>query len=32
MGFDLAQGYLFGKPVNAKKFARAALSRPVTVE
>lgn len=32
MGFDLAQGYLFGKPTNAKKFARAALSRPVTVE
>lgn len=31
MGFDLAQGYLFGKPANAKKFARAALSRPVTV-
>lgn len=32
MGFDLAQGYLFGKPVNAKKFARAALARPVTVD
>jgi EAL domain-containing protein (putative c-di-GMP-specific phosphodiesterase class I) len=32
MGFDLAQGYLFGKPANAKKFARAALSRPVTVD
>jgi EAL domain-containing protein (putative c-di-GMP-specific phosphodiesterase class I) len=31
MGFDLAQGYLFGKPANARKFARAALSRPVTV-
>jgi len=31
MGFDLAQGYLFGKPANAKKFARSALSRPVTV-
>jgi EAL domain-containing protein (putative c-di-GMP-specific phosphodiesterase class I) len=30
MGFDLAQGYLFGKPANAKKFARATLSRPVT--
>jgi EAL domain-containing protein (putative c-di-GMP-specific phosphodiesterase class I) len=30
MGFDLAQGYLFGKPANARKFARAALSRPVT--
>lgn len=32
MGFDQAQGYLFGKPTNAKKFARATLSRPVTVE
>lgn len=32
MGFDQAQGYLFGKPANAKKFARAALSRPVTIE
>jgi EAL domain-containing protein (putative c-di-GMP-specific phosphodiesterase class I) len=32
MGFDLAQGYLFGKPANAKKFARAALSRPVTID
>lgn len=31
MGFDLAQGYLFGKPANARKFARSALSRPVTV-
>ena len=31
MGFDQAQGYLFGKPANAKKFARSALSRPVTV-
>lgn len=31
MGFDLAQGYLFGKPANAKKFARSALSRPVSV-
>lgn len=31
MGFDLAQGYLFGKPANAKKFARSALARPVTV-
>ena len=30
MGFDLAQGYLFGKPANAKKFARATLARPVT--
>ena len=31
MGFDQAQAYLFGKPANAKKFARSALSRPVTV-
>lgn len=31
MGFDLAQGFLFGKPANAKKFARAALSRPISV-
>ncbi len=31
MGFDLAQGFLFGKPANAKKFARAALARPVSV-
>jgi EAL domain-containing protein (putative c-di-GMP-specific phosphodiesterase class I) len=31
MGFDLAQGYLFGKPANARKFARSALSRPVSV-
>jgi EAL domain-containing protein (putative c-di-GMP-specific phosphodiesterase class I) len=31
MGFDMAQGFLFGKPANARKFARAALSRPVGV-
>lgn len=31
MDFDLAQGYLFGKPANARKFARAALSRPVSL-
>lgn len=31
IGFDLAQGFLFGKPANAKKFARAALSRPISV-
>ena len=29
MGFDLVQGYLFGKPMGVKKFARAALARPV---
>jgi EAL domain-containing protein (putative c-di-GMP-specific phosphodiesterase class I) len=31
LGFDLAQGHLFGKPVSARKFARAALARPVGV-
>lgn len=31
MRFDLVQGYLFGKPANAKKFARAALSGPISV-
>jgi EAL domain-containing protein (putative c-di-GMP-specific phosphodiesterase class I) len=31
IGFDLVQGCLFGKPMAAKKFARAALSRPVTM-
>jgi EAL domain-containing protein (putative c-di-GMP-specific phosphodiesterase class I)/CheY-like chemotaxis protein len=29
MGFDLAQGYLFGKPRGIKKFARSTLARPV---
>lgn len=29
MGFDLAQGFLFGKAMSAKKFARATLARPV---
>ncbi len=29
MGFDLAQGYLFGKPMTLKKFARATQSPPV---
>lgn len=29
MGFDLVQGYLFGKPVGLKKFARSALVHPV---
>jgi EAL domain-containing protein (putative c-di-GMP-specific phosphodiesterase class I) len=32
MWFDLAQGYLFGKPVGVKKFARSALARPVTIQ
>ena len=30
MGFDLVQGFLFGKPMAARKFART-LRRPVTV-
>jgi EAL domain-containing protein (putative c-di-GMP-specific phosphodiesterase class I) len=29
LGFDLAQGYLFGKPRGVKKFARSTLARPV---
>jgi EAL domain-containing protein (putative c-di-GMP-specific phosphodiesterase class I)/CheY-like chemotaxis protein len=29
MGFDLVQGYLFGKPMTLKKFARSALVHPV---
>lgn len=31
IGFDRVQGYLFGKPVGLKKFARASLSQPVLV-
>ncbi len=31
MGFDLVQGYLFGKPMGLKKFARSALVHPVHV-
>jgi EAL domain-containing protein (putative c-di-GMP-specific phosphodiesterase class I) len=31
MGFDLAQGFLFAKPMQAKKFARTMLRRPMTV-
>ena len=31
MGFDLVQGFLFGKPMEARKFART-LRRPVTVQ
>jgi EAL domain-containing protein (putative c-di-GMP-specific phosphodiesterase class I)/CheY-like chemotaxis protein len=31
MGFDLVQGYLFGKPMGLKKFARSALAQPVLV-
>jgi EAL domain-containing protein (putative c-di-GMP-specific phosphodiesterase class I) len=29
MGFDLVQGFLFGKPMGLKKFARSALINPV---
>jgi len=29
MGFDRVQGYLFGKPVGLKKFARASPSSPI---
>lgn len=29
LGFDLVQGFLFGKPMPLKKFARSALTRPV---
>jgi EAL domain-containing protein (putative c-di-GMP-specific phosphodiesterase class I) len=31
MGFDLVQGYLFGKPMGLKKFARSTLTHPVQV-
>lgn len=31
IGFDLVQGYLFGKPMGLKKFARSALAHPVQV-
>src|ERR1700736_2253206 len=31
MGFDLAQGFLFAKPMNAKKFARAVLRRQMAI-
>ncbi|MGO4713123.1 EAL domain-containing protein [Bradyrhizobium sp. 2TAF24] len=31
MGFDLAQGFLFGRPAAARKFARATLGRPLAV-
>ncbi|MCG6206596.1 EAL domain-containing response regulator [Rhodopseudomonas sp. HC1] len=29
LGFDLVQGYLFGKPMGLKKFARAAATKPL---
>jgi EAL domain-containing protein (putative c-di-GMP-specific phosphodiesterase class I) len=31
MGFDLVQGFMFGKPMGLKKFARSALTHPVLV-
>ena len=31
MGFDLAQGFLFAKPMTAQKFARTMLRQPVMV-
>jgi EAL domain-containing protein (putative c-di-GMP-specific phosphodiesterase class I) len=31
MGFDLIQGYLFGKPMPVQKFARTMLRQPVTM-
>ena len=31
LGFDLVQGYLFGKPMGLKKFVRSALAHPVLV-
>jgi EAL domain-containing protein (putative c-di-GMP-specific phosphodiesterase class I) len=31
MGFDLAQGFLFAKPMTAQKFAQTALRHPVTM-
>jgi EAL domain-containing protein (putative c-di-GMP-specific phosphodiesterase class I) len=31
LGFDRVQGYLFGKPMGLKKFARAAHARPVAM-
>lgn len=31
MGFDLVQGYLFGKPLGIKKFSRSATARPIAM-
>jgi EAL domain-containing protein (putative c-di-GMP-specific phosphodiesterase class I) len=31
MGFDLVQGFLFAKPIPARKFARSLRGRPVTM-
>jgi EAL domain-containing protein (putative c-di-GMP-specific phosphodiesterase class I) len=32
MGFDLIQGFLFGKPTPARRFARTMLRQPLTVK
>jgi EAL domain-containing protein (putative c-di-GMP-specific phosphodiesterase class I)/CheY-like chemotaxis protein len=32
LGFDRAQGFLFGRPAAPRKFVRSALSRPITVQ
>jgi EAL domain-containing protein (putative c-di-GMP-specific phosphodiesterase class I) len=29
LGFDLLQGYFFAKPMDAHKFARRVLGRPI---
>jgi EAL domain-containing protein (putative c-di-GMP-specific phosphodiesterase class I) len=31
LGFDLTQGFFFAKPMEANKFARRILGRPVTM-
>jgi EAL domain-containing protein (putative c-di-GMP-specific phosphodiesterase class I) len=31
LGFDMVQGYLFGKPMGLKKFANSALVQPLLV-
>ena len=31
IGFDLVQGYLFGKPMGLRKFARSVMARPLAM-
>jgi len=31
IGFDLVQGYLFGKPMGLRKFARSVMARPLAI-
>ena len=31
LGFDLIQGFLFAKPMEAQKFARRVLGKPLTL-